>query len=119
MVGFFFAALSWRGGPSLSDLAIACVMVGSLLFGPGNAAAYHHRRWGQLAGDLMRLGGMVVFFVGLGLLIAEMALPGSWVWWSAFVLGLTTVVAVAGHFYGPQDEPRPEDAPPEGRNPSN
>ncbi len=115
VVGISASALSWQGGPSLSDLAIACVMLGSLLFGPGSAAAYHHRLWGELAGDLMRLGGMVVFFVGLGLLIAEMALTGQWgwVWYSVLALALCVVVAVAGHYYG-QD-----DGPPEGRNPSN
>lgn len=67
----------------------------------------------------MRLGGMVAFLVGLGLLVAEMALTGQWgwVWYSAIVLALCIVVAVAGHYYGPEDEPSPEDAPPEERNP--
>ena len=70
---------------------------------------------------LVRLGGMALFFVGLGLLVAEMALTGSWgwVWWSAFVLALCIVVAVAGYFYGPEDRAHPEDGPPEGRAPSN
>ena len=118
--GVFLAALSWREDPSLSDLSIACVMLGSLLFGPANAAA-HHRWWGELTGDLVRLGGMVLFLVGLGLLVAQMALTGSWgwVWWSAFVLAVCIVVAVAGHYYGPEDRARPEDGPPEGRDPSN
>jgi hypothetical protein len=119
VVGFFLAALSWRGGPSLSDLSIACVMFGSLLFSPANPA--HHRWWGELTRDLVRLGGMALFVVGLGLLIAEMALSESWgwVWWSAFVLTLCIVVGVAGHFYGPDDGPHPEDGHPEGRNPNN
>ena len=118
-VGLLLAALAWRGGPSLLDLSIACVMLGSLLFGPANAAA-HYRWWGELTGDLVRLGGMVLFLVGLGLLIAEMALTGQWgwVWYSAIALALCVVVAVAGHYYGPQDEAHPEDGPPKGRDPS-
>ncbi|HEV2742062.1 MAG TPA: hypothetical protein VGV91_02795, partial [Rubrobacter sp.] len=119
-VGVFLAALSWWGGPSLSDLATACVMLGALLFSPANPAAYR-RWWGELTWDLVRLGGMALFYVGLGLLIAEMALGGSWgwVWWSVIALALCVVVAVAGHYYGPEDEPRTEDGPPEGRDPSN
>jgi hypothetical protein len=119
VVGVFLAALSWRGGPSLSDLSIACVMFGSLLFSPLNPA--HHRWWGELTRDLVRLGGMALFVVGLGLLIAEMALSGSWgwVWWSVFGLALSIVVAVAGHYYGPEAEARPEGGPPEGRDPIN
>jgi hypothetical protein len=68
----------------------------------------------------VRLGGMVLFFVGLGLLGAEMALSGAWgwVWYSVFALALCIVVAVAGHYYGPEDEAHPEDAP-ERRNPGN
>ena len=44
---------------------------------------------------------MAAFLVGLGLLVAEMALTGSWgwVWWSAFVLSLSIVVGVDGHYY--------------------
>ena len=116
---FFPAVLSWWGGPSLSDLATACFVLGVFLFSPVNPA---HRLWGgELTRDLVRLGGMALFVVGLGLLIAEMALSGSWgwVWWSVFGLALSIVVAVAGHYYGPEAEARPEDAPPEGRNPSN
>jgi hypothetical protein len=64
---------------------------------------------------------MVLFLVGLGLLIAQMALTGQWgwVWYSAIALALCVVVAVAGHFYGPEDEAHPEDGPPKGRDPSN
>lgn len=116
VVGVFAAALSWRGEPSLSELATACVMLSGFLWVLGSLAAYH--RWrGELAGDLVRLGGMATFLVGLGLLIAEMALTGSWgwVWWSAFVLSLCIVVAVAGHFYGLDDGSHPEDVHPEGR----
>jgi hypothetical protein len=66
-------------------------------------------------------GGMALFYVGLGLLVAEMALSGSWGWvlWSAFGLALSIAVGVAGHYYGPEDGPHPEDGPPEGRDPSN
>ena len=73
---------------------------------------------GELAWDLVRLGGMALFFVGLGLLAAQMALTGAWgwVWWSVFVLALSIVVAV--NYYGPEDEPRPEGDPREGRIPS-
>ena len=94
-------------------------MLGSLLFSPMNPA---HRLWsGELTRDLVRLGGMALFYVGLGLLIAEMALTGhwGWVWYSAIVLALCVVVAVAGHFYGPEDIAHPEDSPTEGRDPSN
>ncbi|CAA9433817.1 MAG: hypothetical protein AVDCRST_MAG01-01-3112 [uncultured Rubrobacteraceae bacterium] len=47
------------------------------------------------------------------MLVVEMALAGSWgwVWYSVIVLALCVVVAVAGHYYGPEDEPHPEDAP--------
>ncbi len=64
---------------------------------------------------------MALFYVGLGLLIAEMALTGhwGWVWYSAIVLALCVVVAVAGHFYGPEDRAHPEDSLPEGRDSSN
>jgi len=120
VVGFFLAVLSWWGGPSLTDLATACVMLGIFLFAPTNPAAYR-LWWGELTWDLVRLGGIALFYVGLGLLVAEMALSGSWgwVWYSVFALALCIVVTVAGHYYGPEDEPRPEDAPPEGRGPSN
>ncbi|HEV2742785.1 MAG TPA: hypothetical protein VGV91_06495, partial [Rubrobacter sp.] len=64
MVGLSLAVLSWWGGPSLSDLSIACVMLGGLLFSPMNPA---HRLWsGELTRDLVRLGGMALFYVGLG-----------------------------------------------------
>jgi hypothetical protein len=64
---------------------------------------------------------MAAFLVGLGLLVAEMALTGSWgwVWWSAFVLSLSIVVGVDGHYYGPDDGPHPEDVYPKGHNPNN
>lgn len=120
VVGVFASALSWREDPSLMDLSIACVIVGSLLSVLGNLAAYHSWR-GELTGDLVRLGGMVMFFVGFGLLMLEMALTGrwGWIWWSAFALGLLTVVVVVGHYYGPNDRSGSENAPPEGRGPSN
>lgn len=120
VVGIFASALSWREGPSLLDLSVACAIVGGLLSMLGNLAAYH--RWrGELTGDLARLGGMVMFFVGFGLLVAEMALTGrwGWIWWSAFALGLSTVVVVAGHYYGPNDRSGSENAPSERRGPSN
>jgi hypothetical protein len=94
-------------------------MLGVFLFTPLNPA---HRLWGrELTRDLVRLGGMALAFVGLGLFIAEMALTEAWgwVWWSAFVLGLTSVVLVAGHYYGPEAEARSEAANPEGRDPIN
>ncbi len=120
VVGFSAAALSWWDDLSLSDLSIACVMVGIFLYAPANPAAYR-LWWGEITWDLVRLGGMTLFYVGLGLLIAHMALTGEWgwVWWSAFVLTLCIVVAVAGHYYGPEDDPHPEDGPPEERDPSN
>jgi hypothetical protein len=120
VVVLFLAVLSWWGGPSLSDLATACVMLGIFLFTPANPAAYH-RWWGELTWDLVRLGGMALFYVGLGLLVAEMALSGSWgwVWYSVFVLTLCIAVGVAGHYYGPEDDPYPEDGSPKGRDPSN
>ena len=119
VVWFFLAVPSWWGGPSLSDLATACFMLGVFLFAPLNPA---HRLWGrELTRDLVRLGGMALVFVGLGLFIAEMALTGAWgwVWWSVFVLALTAVVGVAGYFYGPDDGSDPEDGSPEGRDPIN
>jgi len=120
VVVLFLAVRSWWGGPSLSDLAIACVMLGIFLFAPVNPAAYR-LWWGELTWDLVRLGGIALFYVGLGLLIVEMALSGSWgwVWYSVFAMALCVVVAVAGHYYGPEAEASPEDANPEGRNPSN
>lgn len=119
VVGVFLAVLSWLEDPSLSDLAIACVMLGIFLFAPANPAVYR-LWWREPTWDLVRLGGIALFYIGLGLLIAEMALTGSWgwVWYSAFVLALCIAVAVAGHYYGPGDEPHLEDGPPEGRDPS-
>lgn len=113
VVVLFLAVLSWRESPSLSDLAMVCVVLGIFLFSPANPAAYR-LRWGELTWDLVRLGGMVLFFVGLGLLIAHMALTGhwGWVWYSAIILALCVVVAVAGHYYGPEDEAHPEKGPP-------
>jgi hypothetical protein len=117
VVWFFLAVPSWWGGPSLSDLATAFFMLGVFLFSPMNPA---QRLWGsELTRDLVRLGGIALFFVGLGLLVAEMALTGAWgwVWYSVFALALCVVVAVAGHYYGPEAEARSEDANPEGRDP--
>ena len=104
VVGVFLAVLSWRDDPSLPDLAIACVMLGIFLFAPTNPAAYRFW-WGELTWSLVRLGGLVLFYVGVGLLIAEMVLTGSWgwVWYLAFVLALGIAVAVARHYYGPSD----------------
>lgn len=112
VAGVSLAVLSWREDPSPSDLSIACVMLGSLLFSPVNPAAYR-LWWGELTWDMVRLGRIALFLVGLGLLVVEMALAGSWgwVWYSVIVLALCVVVAVAGHYYGPEDEPHPEDAP--------
>ena len=97
-------------------------MLGIFLFSPVNPAAYR-LWWGELTWDLMRLGGMALFYVGVGLLVAHMALSGiwGWVWYSVFVLTLcvAVAVAVAGHYYGPEDDPHPENDPPEGRNPGN
>ena len=94
-------------------------MLGSLLFAP--VSPTYHRWRGELTGDLLRSGGMALFLVGWGLLVAEMALTGQWgwVWYSVFGLALCVVAAVAGHFYGPEHEARPEGGPPEGRDPSN
>jgi hypothetical protein len=120
VVGISATALSWLEDPSLIDLSLACSIVGGLLSVFGNLAA-HHRWRGELAGDLVRLGGMMMFFVAFGLLMTEMVLTGQWewVWWSAFVLGLLTVVFVAGHYYGPNDRPDPEDGTSARRGPSN
>ena len=120
VVWFSLAVPTWWGGLSLSDLATAFCMLGIFLFTPANPAAYH-LRWGEPTLALVRLGGMALFFVGLGLLIADMALSGSWgwVWYSAFALALCVVVAAAGHFYGPEDRAHHKDGPPEGPDPSN
>ena len=65
VVGVLLAVLSWWGDPSLSDLAIACVMLGIFLFAPANPAAYR-LWWGELTWDLVRLGGESVVLRRLG-----------------------------------------------------
>ena len=46
-----------------------------------------------------------MFYVGLGLLIADMALTGrwGWVWYSVFVLALCIAVAVVRHYHNPDN----------------
>lgn len=113
-------AFTWGAMPPLLTLASFGLWLSVVLGRLGNLAFYH--RWrGARPGELLRLGSTLSGCGFLVLLIAHFVLTGQWgwLWWALFVLALTTVVVVAGRFYGPDDGPHPEDGSPAGRNPSN
>jgi peptidoglycan/LPS O-acetylase OafA/YrhL len=112
-------ALSWGGTPTLLTLAIFCGMLAAVLSMLGSLASYH--RWkGERPGWLLRLASGMLSGGFLILLLAHMVLMGlqtgqwGWLWWAAVVLGLTSVVIVAGYYYGP-DDPSESDGNPSAR----
>lgn len=118
-----FTALSWGALPLLLTLAMFVLVLGAVLRTLGNLALYH--RWGGgRPGELLRLASGLLSGGFLVLLLAHMVRMGlqtgqwGWLWWTVCVLALSIVVAAAGHFYGGDDDPRPEDGSPTGRNPS-
>ena len=102
--------LSWGATPALLTLAFFCGLLTAVLSVLGGLAS-HHRWKGDRPGWLLRLASGLLSGGFLILLLAHMVLMGlqtgqwGWLWWAAFVLGLTSVVIVAGHYYGPDDEP--------------
>ncbi len=117
-------ALSWGATPTLPTLAFFCGLLAAALSVLGSLASY--RRWkGDRPGWMLRLASGLLSAGFLVLLLANMVLTGlqtgqwGWLWWAAFVLGLTTVVLVAGHYYGQDDLPEPEGDPSAGRGPRN
>ncbi|HZA44143.1 MAG TPA: hypothetical protein VE568_02400 [Rubrobacter sp.] len=116
-------ALSWGAMPPLLTLAMFVLLLGAVLRTLGNLVLYH--RWGGgRPGELLRLASGLLSGGFLGLLIAHVVQMGlqtgqwGWFWWTGCVLALSTVVAVAGHYYGHGEGPHPEDGPSAGRNPS-
>lgn len=116
-------ALSWGATPTLLTLSFFCGLLAAVLSVLGGLASYH--RWkGDRPGWLLRLASGLLSGGFLALLLAHMVLTGlqtgqwGWLWWAAVVLALTVVVAVAGHYYGPEDGAHPEDGSPGGRHPS-
>ena len=84
----------------------------------GNLASYH--RWrGDRPGWMLRLASGLLSGGFLVLLLAHFVQneEWGWLWWTAFVLTLTTVVSVAGYFYGTDDGPDPEGGTSAGRGP--
>lgn len=112
-------ALSWGAIHLLLTLAMFVLLLGAVLRTLGNLALYH--RWGGgRPGGLLRLASGLLSGGFLVLLLAQVVQTGQWVWfwWTVCVLALSTVVAVAGLYYGQDEEPHPEVGPPAGRNPS-
>ena len=116
-------ALSWGAMPPLLTLAMFVLLLGAVSRTLGNLALYH--RWGGgRPGALLRLASGLLSGGFLVLLLAQVVQMGlqtgqwGWFWWTVCVLALSTVVAVAGHYYGQDEGPYPEDGPPAGRNPS-
>lgn len=118
------ATLSWGATPTLLTLAFFCGLLAAVLSVLGSLASYH--RWkGDRPGWMLRLSSGLLSVGFLVLLLANMVLTGlqtgqwGWLWWTAFVLTLTTVVLVAGHYYGPNGRPDPEGGTSTRRGPSN
>ena len=117
-------ALSWGATPALLTLAFFCGLLAAVLSTLGGLASYHRWRGGR-PGWLLRLASGLLSAGFLALFLAHMVLTGlqtgqwGWLWWAAIVLSLTTVVLVAGHYYGPNDQLGPEGDPSAGRGPRN
>ncbi len=115
--------LSWGATPPLLDLAFFCGLLAAVLSVLGGLAS-HHRWKGGRPGWLLRLASGLLSAGFLALLLAHMVLMGlqtgqwGWLWWAAIVVSLTAVVLVAGHYYGPNDRPGPQDDPSPGHGPS-
>ena len=115
VVWCFSVAFAWGTMPPLLTLAFFSLLVGAVMGTLGDLASYH--RWrGDRPGDFLRLGSGLLSGSFVVLLLAHLVLTGqrAWLWWAAFVLVLSTAVVVAGHYYGTDEGPFPEDGPPEG-----
>jgi hypothetical protein len=100
--------LTWGAIPPLLTLAFLSMGLGGLMATLASLAEYH--RWrGERPGELLRMASHLPPTVSLALFLAHFALneEWGWIWWSAFVLGLT-VVGVAGYYYGPDEPPESE-----------
>ena len=120
VVWCFITAFAWGAMPPLLTLAFFALWLSVILGRLGSLASYH--RWrGDRPGGLLRLGSSLAASGFMALLLAHFVVAGQWgwLWWALIVNALVTVVLVAGHYYGPEAEPHPEDAPPEGRTSSN
>lgn len=120
----FITAFAWGAAmPPLVALAFFCLWLSAILGRLGNLASYHRWRDDRLS-ELLHLGSGPLSGGFLALLLAHIVRmglqTGQWglFWWTVCVLALSIVVAVAGHFYGQDEGPRPENSPPAGRNPS-
>jgi hypothetical protein len=115
-----FIALTWWAINPLLTVATFFVFLSGVLGTLGRLASYH--RWrGDRPGELLRLSSGLAGTVWLALVLAHIALNGQWgwLWWASFVVGLTTVVVVAGYYYGPNGGSDAEGTSSAGRGPSN
>ncbi len=110
--------LTWGAMPPLLALAFLGMGLGGVMATLASLAEYHCWRGGR-PGELLRLASHLPPTVGLALVLAHFAMneEWGWIWWTAFVLGLTAVVGVAGYYYGPDDPPESEDGTSAGRGP--
>ncbi len=112
--------LTWGAMPPLLVLAFFGFGLGGVMATLASLASYH--RWrGERPGELLRLVSHLPGAVGLALVLAHIVLneQWGWLWWSAFFLGLTVVVCVAGYYYGPNDPPESQGGTSAGRGPGN
>ena len=112
--------LTWGAIPPLLTLAVLGMGLGGVMATLASLASYH--RWrGERPGELLRLASHLPGAAGLALVLAHFVRneEWGWLWWSAFVVGLTVVVGVAGYYYGPDEPPESEGDPSAGRGPSN
>ncbi len=95
--------------PPFLALAFFGFGLGGVMATLASLAEYHRWRGGR-PGELLRLASHLPGAVGLALVLAHIVLneQWGWLWWSAFVLGLTVVVGVAGYYYGPDEPPGSE-----------
>jgi hypothetical protein len=101
--------LTWGAIPPLLTLALLGMGLGGVMATLASLAEYHRWRGGR-PGELLRLASHLPPTISLVLFLAHFALneEWGWIWWSAFVLGLTVVVGVAGYYYGPDEPPESE-----------
>ena len=112
--------LTWGATPPLLTLAVLGMGLGGVMATLASLASYH--RWrGERSGELLRLASNLPGAVGLALFLAHFVLneEWGWLWWSAFVLGLTVVVGVAGYYYGPDEPTESEGGTSAGHGPGN
>lgn len=112
--------LTWGAIPPLLTLAFLSMGLGGVMATLASLASYH--RWrGERRGELLRMASHLPTTVSLVLFLAHFKLneEWGWIWWTAFVLGLTVVVGVAGYYYGPDEPPESEGGASAGRGPGN